>query len=423
MPNVKKDVSYVDAIKGIEYSDRREFGFIQGYRGIRIFFHISDLKRAHFPNFEQLLELLEKEEYTSFPIIWFVVKENEKGLYVSEFLSKSKFINTYRNNFIAEYGNSLKNDVIDGKDIDSRINQLLYELYDVDDYYKIIQFRYDYNNSQVTKWELGFLTPYQDEENQEQIKLCTLGFFEPKIDFDISEFIKNKILDLITENQVTPIFYKLGKNIFGFSIVTDVQRYDPLSMNENSEVIKVKSFIEHYFTSPVFSTNICDFWLDCYNVLFTENEKEAIQSKKEKLLQEYLEKLEQTRIAREQAEEEERKRCEEQARIAREEEIKREEEQRRKNEQQEADYNALLAEVRPLGFTKSSQVSNYIIENNLKIKYGSIAGVAMMRKGLDTWRFDGGISPKYYKRLCTDLNLENNNSGSIVIDYLPYKTI
>ena len=44
--------------------DRRGFGFIHGYRNIRIFFHISVLKRAHFPNFEQLLELLENEKYS-----------------------------------------------------------------------------------------------------------------------------------------------------------------------------------------------------------------------------------------------------------------------------------------------------------------------------------------------------------------------
>ena len=89
LPSRNKVSSDVDAIKRIEYSDRG-FGFIQGYRNTRIFFHISVLKRANLPNFVQLLELLENEKYASFPIMWFVTDENEKGLYVKEFLHKEK---------------------------------------------------------------------------------------------------------------------------------------------------------------------------------------------------------------------------------------------------------------------------------------------------------------------------------------------
>ena len=128
----------VDAIKRIEYSDRG-FGFIQGYRNIRIFFHIKVLKRANLPNFEQLLELLEKEEYASFPIMWFITEENEKGLYVKEFLHKDKFDSTYRNDFISEFGNSLKNEVINGKNIDRRTELLLSGLWGTDGYCQIIK--------------------------------------------------------------------------------------------------------------------------------------------------------------------------------------------------------------------------------------------------------------------------------------------
>ena len=393
--------------------DRRGFGFIHGYRNIRIFFHISVLKRAHFPNFEQLLELLENEKYSTFPIIWFVTDENEKGLYVKEFLHKDKFDSTYRDNFISEFGNSLKNEVINGKDIDSRTELLLLELWGKEGYSKIIHSRYDNNNVKVTKWNLGFLSPNLDKLKQLQKGSYKL---EHSIDFEISEFIKSKILELKNEKRPTPIFFKLGKKVSGRLVVTDVQRYDPLSMPANSDGEEVKSFIEDRLTKPPVLATI-DFWKDCYDVLFAQSEKDAIQNKKEQLFQEYLEEQERIRIEKEKAEEQARiarEKAEEQARIAR-------EEQRRENELKEAEYKALLEEVRPLGFTKSSQVSNYIRGNNLKQKYGLISGHLQMERGFDTWNFDGGIDPEYYKRLCIELGLENNNSGSCVRGFSPYR--
>ena len=365
------ELSFVDAVKEIRYMDRRGFGFIHGYRNIRIFFHISVLKRAHFPNFEQLLELLENEKYSTFPIIWFVTDENEKGLYVKEFLHKDKFDSTYRNDFISEFGNSLKNEVINGKDIDSRTELLLLELWGKEGYSKIIHSRYE-----------------------------------------ISEFIKSKILELKNEKRPTPIFFKLGKKVSGRLVVTDVQRYDPLSMPANSDGEEVKSFIEDRLTKPPVLATI-DFCFVCYDVLFAQSEKDAIQRKKEQLFKEYLAEQERARIAREQAEE--------RARIAREQAEEQDRIVREELELEEAEYKALLEEVRPLGFTKSSQVSRYIRENNLKQKYGSISGYLAMNRCFDTWVFEGGINPKYYKRLCIDLGLENNNSGSSVAGFSPYR--
>ena len=391
----------VDAIKRIEYSDRG-FGFIQGYRNIRIFFHIKVLKRANLPNFEQLLELLEKEEYASFPIMWFITEENEKGLYVKEFLHKDKFDSTYRNDFISEFGNSLKNEVINGKNIDRRTELLLSGLWGTDGYCQIIKSRYDSNNVKVTKWNLGFLPPHESKIRQIQRETYR---FDHSFDFEISEFIKNKILEQTNKIQLTPIFFKLGKTVLGSPVVTDVQCYDPLSIPANSDEEEVKSFIEDRLTKPPVPTTV-DFLENYYDVLFTQSEKDAIQRKKEQLLQEYLAEQERKRIEKEQAEE--------QARIAR-------EEQRRENELKEAEYKALLEEVRPLGFTKSSQVSNYIREHNLKQKYGRISGYLEMNRLFDNWIFDGGINPEYYKRLCIDLGLENNNSGSIVRGFSPYR--
>ena len=183
-------------------------------------------------------------------------------------------------------------------------------------------------------------------------------------------------------------------------------------MPANSDGEEVKSFIEDRLTKPPVLATI-DFWKDCYDVLFAQSEKDAIQRKKEQLFKEYLAEQERARIAREQAEE--------QARIAREQAEEQDRIVREKLELEEAEYKALLEEVRPLGFTKSSQVSRYIRENNLKQKYGSISGYLAMNRCFDTWVFEGGINPKYYKRLCIDLGLENNNSGSSVAGFSPYR--
>lgn len=413
----KKVPLHVDAIKRIEYSDRG-YGFIQGYRNTRIFFHISVLRRAKFPNFEQLLELLENKKYASFPVMWFVTDENEKGLYVKEFLHKDKFDSRYRNDFISEFGGSLKNDVINGKEIDNRTELLLSDLFGTEGYNRIIQSRYDNSNAKVTKWNLGFLPHNQDKQRQ-SLRQYRIGDYilDPIFDFEISEFISNRILEITKENKLTPIFFKLGTTVSGKPVVTDIQSYDPLEIPDNSDEKQVKSFIEYRLTKPPVSAETIDFWKDCYDILFTQSEKDAIQNKKEQLFQEYLEEQERIRIEKEKAEEQARiarEKAEEQARIAR-------EEQRRENELKEAEYKALLEEVRPLGFTKSSQVSNYIRGNNLKQKYGLISGHLQMERGFDTWNFDGGIDPEYYKRLCIELGLENNNSGSSVRGFSPYR--
>lgn len=407
LPSRNKVSSDVDAIKSIEYSDQRGFGFIQGYRNTGIFFHISVLKRTNLPNFVQLLELLENEKYASFPIMWFVTDENEKGFYVKEFLHKEKFDSRYRNDFISEFGNSIKNDVINGKEIDSRTELLLSELFGTENYNKIIRSRYDDNNSRVTKWNLGFLPPNQDKQRQSLRQYRISDYLrDPIFDFEISEFINNKILELTNENQLTPVFFKLGTTVSGSSVVTDVQSYNPLEIPDNSDGKQIKDLIEYRLTQPPVSAETIDFWKDCYDVLFTQSEKDAIQNKKEQLFQEYLEEQERIRIEKEKAEE--------LARIAR-------EEQRREHELKKAEYKALLEEVRPLGFTKSSQVSNYIRDNNLEQKYGLISGNLQMERGGDTWNFNGGIDPEYYKRLCIELGLENNNSGSSVRDFSPYR--
>ena len=78
--------------------------------------------------------------------------------------------------------------------------------------------------------------------NLDKLKQLQKGSYklEHSIDFEISEFIKSKILELKNEKRPTPIFFKLGKKVSGRLVVTDVQRYDPLSMPANSDGEEVK---------------------------------------------------------------------------------------------------------------------------------------------------------------------------------------
>lgn len=83
----------------------------------------------------------------------------------------------------------------------------------------------------------------------------------------------------------------------------------------------------------------------------------------------------------------------------------------RAQEQLEKDeFQKLVAEIMPLGFTHSSQVSNYIVVNRLGYKYRNISGVLQMELNGTIWDFKGGFPPKIYARLCDELGLSNNGT-------------
>ncbi len=79
---------------------------------------------------------------------------------------------------------------------------------------------------------------------------------------------------------------------------------------------------------------------------------------------------------------------------------------------EEAEFDALVAEIRPLGFSHSSQVSKYIVQNSLGYKYKKISGYLTMESGEEKWEFKGGFPPNIYARLCDALALNNYHSGA-----------
>ena len=81
------------------------------------------------------------------------------------------------------------------------------------------------------------------------------------------------------------------------------------------------------------------------------------------------------------------------------------------------EFQQLIAEMKPLDFTHSSQVSSYIRRNNLGLKYKNISGILTMEKDGNTWDFKGGFTPKIYAQICSELDLDNNGSNAKVVDF------
>jgi len=113
--------------------------------------------------------------------------------------------------------------------------------------------------------------------------------------------------------------------------------------------------------------------------------------------------------------------CEEVCREAR------EKEERLKTEE----FQALVDEMRPLGFTESSQLSNYIVRNGLGRKYPNISGVVKMVMDEDCeygmrrheWNFKGGFPPDIYKELCEALGLSSKKTRARAVGFASYKEL
>jgi cold shock CspA family protein len=90
----------------------------------------------------------------------------------------------------------------------------------------------------------------------------------------------------------------------------------------------------------------------------------------------------------------------------------------------EADELAqLLAEMRPLNFTYSKELSAYIVENQLGYRYPNISGIVRMKETDIEWNFHGGFPPAIYKIICDELNLSNQGTTARPVKFTPFKDI
>lgn len=87
----------------------------------------------------------------------------------------------------------------------------------------------------------------------------------------------------------------------------------------------------------------------------------------------------------------------------------------------EKQLEELVTFFEPKKFRKSSDLSKYIVEHQLGYKYPDLSGYLELTNGDDTWEFEGAIHPKYYAEVCYRLELENENSYSIPLDFESFR--
>ena len=161
-------------------------------------------------------------------------------------------------------------------------------------------------------------------------------------------------------------------------------------------------------------------WLDssAHDLLLPEeitllNDKRTvlIRSEQDRLEKERVERLRLIKLR-----EEEKRKAQEQQKVI-------EDNLRKQQEIEEAEFKALVNEILPLNFSRSAQVSNYIVENKLGYKYQNISGVLEMTSNGTSWNFKGGFPPKIYARLCQELGLGNQGSSAKPTNFTPFKNI
>ena len=99
------------------------------------------------------------------------------------------------------------------------------------------------------------------------------------------------------------------------------------------------------------------------------------------------------------------------------------EEQERQQKIEDEEFELLVAEMKPKGFAKSAQVSNYIIKHRLGDKYKNISGILEMENNGSSWKFNGGFPPRIYAKLCKEIGLGNEGTYSKVVGFTPFKDL
>lgn len=87
------------------------------------------------------------------------------------------------------------------------------------------------------------------------------------------------------------------------------------------------------------------------------------------------------------------------------------------------ELHELLKEMRPLKFTHSHLLSQYIVKNKLGYKYQNISGIVKMEDKGTSWDFRGGFPPKMYSIICQELKLGNKRTNAKVVEFTSFKNL
>jgi len=89
----------------------------------------------------------------------------------------------------------------------------------------------------------------------------------------------------------------------------------------------------------------------------------------------------------------------------------------------EKEFKKLVAEMKPLGITKSQEISLYIKKNRLGYKYKNISGIVKMEQDGNFWNFKEGFPEDIYAKLCKELGLSNQGTSARAVDFKPFKDL
>lgn len=92
---------------------------------------------------------------------------------------------------------------------------------------------------------------------------------------------------------------------------------------------------------------------------------------------------------------------------------------------EEREVDQLVQLFKSMRMTRSAEVSRYIRDHKLGFQFQHISGYLELTRenadGVDTWEFEGGIKPKFYKAVCQRLNLANQGSDAKVTGFESYR--
>ena len=89
----------------------------------------------------------------------------------------------------------------------------------------------------------------------------------------------------------------------------------------------------------------------------------------------------------------------------------------------EKEFKQLVAEMRPLRFTKSKEVSRYIVGKKLGYKYKNISGILEMTLNTESWDFEGGFPKDIYAKLCVELRVIGQGTNVQPGKFTPFKDL
>ena len=92
---------------------------------------------------------------------------------------------------------------------------------------------------------------------------------------------------------------------------------------------------------------------------------------------------------------------------------------------EEHEVEQLVTLFRGMGFKTSAQISHYIRKHRLGFQFPNISGFLELTRDIngiaDTWEFEGGIKPRFYRAICERLEIGNNGSDAQVSGFESYR--